>query len=72
MKHSTLMIKLANKLMDFTSGDSRPHRLSLDPCQEAVTDKTHVLVLLTKPTEGKDGEREEFSAISEILLFLSA
>ena len=60
MKHSAFKIKLANVLMEFKEDSHCPQRLPLGSPAEEVEDKVHVLVLLEKPTNEKDGKERKF------------
>ena len=61
LKHSSFKINLANELMSFRMKQHRPPRLSNDFVPAAEEDKkVHALVLLSKPSKGKDGQERAF------------
>ena len=60
MKYGVFKIKLANGLMEIKEESHRPQRLSLGSPSEGVADKVHALLLLEKPTKGKDGKERKF------------
>lgn len=60
IKHSALEIKLANALLESKEDSHHLQGLSLGSPAEEVKDMVYVLVLLKKPTKGKDGKERKF------------